>query len=62
MNDDATLMIAVRVKEACIKAAKVGYEDAAILGLCHEGAVEASISAIQTIDVDAIMRELTAKD
>ncbi|MAM57352.1 MAG: acetyltransferase [Salinicola sp.] len=54
--------MAVRVKEACIQAAKAGYEDAAILGLCHEGAVEASVSAIQTIDVDAILRELAAKD
>jgi hypothetical protein len=50
--------IAVAMREACIEAAKDGYERAAISGLCAEGALEAALSAIQMVDVDAVVRKV----
>jgi hypothetical protein len=52
MNENAPLAEAVR--EACIEAALAAYEDAGIAGLCAEGRWEAAISAIQSLDVNAI--------
>lgn len=52
--DDTEREIARRMQEACIAAAIAAYEDAAMSGLCHEGAFEAAISAMQMIDVDDI--------
>ncbi|MCU7865611.1 MAG: acetyltransferase [Candidatus Thiodiazotropha sp. (ex Lucinoma borealis)] len=49
--------IAQVIKDACIKAALEGYEYAAMSGLCHEGAWEAAISAIEMLDVETILHE-----
>lgn len=42
---------AEQVRSACIDAALQGYEDARMSGLCHEGAWENAISAIQLVDL-----------
>lgn len=52
---DEKLRIAEDVRKACIQAALDGYENAAISGLCHEGAWEAAISAIRMVDVETII-------
>jgi len=44
------------VRQACLKAAREGYEQAAMSGLCHEGAVEASLDAIRMLDAEALAR------
>ncbi len=44
-------------REACIRAASAGYENAAMCGLCHEGAWEAAISAIRMLDLENIIKE-----
>ena len=44
-------------REACIRAALSGYENAAMSGQCHEGAWEAAISAIRMLDVENIIKE-----
>ncbi len=44
------------VRQACIEAALDGYEMAAMNGLCHEGAWEAAISAMQTLDMAALVQ------
>ncbi|MEZ5593999.1 MAG: acetyltransferase [Gammaproteobacteria bacterium] len=49
--------LAETIRQACIEAALQGYENAAISGLCHEGAWEAAISAIRMVDVDDVIRE-----
>jgi uncharacterized protein (DUF952 family) len=46
------------IRRACIQAALEGYERAAMDGLCHEGAWEAAISAIQQLDVAALSHDL----
>jgi hypothetical protein len=48
--------LAITIREACVKAALEGYEQAAMDGLCHEGAFEAAVDAIRSLDIDAILR------
>lgn len=50
------LRLARVVRDACIEAAKQGYENAAISGLCEEGALEAALSAIHMLDLEAAIR------
>ena len=42
-----------RVREALIRAALDGYEQAGISGLCDEGRWEAAISAMRRLDLGA---------
>lgn len=49
--------LARKVRDACIEAAREGFQDASISGLCTEGAMEAAISAIQKLDVDTIIQK-----
>jgi len=51
----ATRRLAEAVRNACVEAARRGYEEAAMSGLCHEGAAEASIDAIRMLDIDAVI-------
>jgi len=44
------------IRQACIKAAKEGFVDASISGLCAEGAMEAAISAIQNLDLTKVIK------
>jgi hypothetical protein len=48
--------LAELIRAACIQAALEGYEDAAANGLCHEGAWEAAISAMQQLDLTTILQ------
>jgi hypothetical protein len=45
------------IRNACVQAALDGYQNAAIAGLCHEGAWEAAINAIQMLDLDAVIQQ-----
>lgn len=55
-NSNITMLsIAQHVKSACIEAAIDGYQNAAISGLCHEGATEASISAIRMVNLESLV-------
>ncbi|MDG4584957.1 MAG: acetyltransferase [Candidatus Competibacter sp.] len=47
--------LAEAVRAACIKAALAAYEDGGVLGLCAEGRWEYAISALQQLDVDALI-------
>jgi len=47
--------LAEAVRAACIKAAQQGYEQAAISGLCDEGALEVALDAIRMLDVRAVL-------
>lgn len=48
--------LAEAVRTACLKAAREGYASAALSGLCHEGAVEVSLDAIHSLDLEAVLR------
>ncbi len=53
MTDPQQLAEAVRA--ACIQAALDAYEEGGVLGLCAEGRWEYAISAMQQLDVDALI-------
>ncbi|MEJ2433626.1 MAG: hypothetical protein P8Y53_10870 [Pseudolabrys sp.] len=57
LSKAAGLRIAEAVREACVRQAQQGFEQAAISGLCHEGAVEAAVGAIRMLDLEAVLRE-----
>lgn len=60
-NKQSSLEIAEMVKNACIEAAREGFLDASISGLCSEGAFEAAISAIQQLDVEMVVKKHSSK-
>jgi hypothetical protein len=46
--------MAERIRDALIRAALDGYEQAAIGGLCEEGRWEAAISAMRRLDLSVL--------
>lgn len=48
------------VRAACLKAARNGYEQASMSGLCHAGAMEAALDAMQALDLETMVREVLA--
>lgn len=44
-----------QIRDACINAAKHGFIQASMQGLCAEGAMEAAISSIQMLDLKRIL-------
>jgi len=50
--------IAGAIRDACIQAAMDGYENAAINGLCHDGAWEAAISAMRMLDIEEVLHAI----
>lgn len=55
IGNEMELKIARAVQQACIQAANKAFEDAAISGLCDEGALEAAIGAIEMLDVESLI-------
>lgn len=49
--------IAEKVQESCIQAARDGFTDASMRGLCDEGAMEAAIGAIQSLNLEEIISQ-----
>lgn len=67
MNNNETIPeadkhLARKVRQACIEAAREGYKDASMSGLCAEGAMEAAISAMQKLDVASIIARETPSE
>jgi hypothetical protein len=46
--------LAEAVRRACLTAALEAYEDASVRGLCPDGAWEAAIGAIRTVDLTGL--------
>lgn len=59
MNKD--LELANYISEACIRAAREGFTNASIQGLCQEGAMEAAISAMQSLDLSELIERFKAE-
>ncbi len=55
-NAEKLQQVAEIVRQICIAAAIDGYETAASDGLCHEGAWEAAISAMQTVELVTLIQ------
>ena len=54
-KDREQLKIAERVREACLQAARDGFREASLSGLCHDGAMEAAVGSIQSIKLEEIV-------
>jgi hypothetical protein len=52
---------AKRIRDRCVEAALQAYEDAGIQGLCAEGRWEAAVSALRTVELAPLLRELKAR-
>jgi len=50
--------LAKRIRDACLEAVLQAYEDAGMQGLCAEGRWEAAISALKTVELAPLLREL----
>ncbi|MEX0624888.1 hypothetical protein [Saccharospirillum sp.] len=57
MTEQQARQWAEATRAACKEAAQTAFEEASMLGLCQEGAIEAALSAIEMIDVDAARAE-----
>ena len=55
---EVDLPLAAAVRDACVQAALAAYEDAAMSGLCHEGAWECAVDAIRSLDVERLLATL----
>jgi len=59
MDDKAlpadSLLVAKTVRDACLQAVITAYEDAAMDGLCHEGAWECAVDAVRTLNVEQLL-------
>ncbi len=53
LNSDSILIESVR--EACLDAARLAYEDAGIRGLCADGRWEAALAAIRLLDLSGVL-------
>ncbi len=53
--DHRELKLAEHIRTSCIEAAKEGFLDASMSGLCLDGAIEAAISAIQKLDLTELI-------
>lgn len=53
-SDDAG-RLAQEVREACVRAALDGYEQAGLGGLCAEGRWEMAIDAIRALDLGSVI-------
>jgi len=50
-----TEALAEKIRAACIEAAKEGFMDASISGLCAEGAIEAAIGAMESLNLKTVI-------
>ncbi|HEX8273409.1 MAG TPA: ATP-binding protein [Longimicrobiaceae bacterium] len=57
---ELALRVAEAVRRACVEAAREGFTDASLSGLCAEGAAEVAVDAVRRLDVAALAREAAA--
>jgi hypothetical protein len=58
IDNSAKLIIAEEIRDACIEAAGNGFRDAKMSGLCNDGAIEAAVGAMQSLDLEKMIEEL----
>lgn len=57
MEENREIKLAEKIQTACIEAAREGFQDASMSGLCTEGAMEAAISAIQNLELEKLISD-----
>ncbi len=59
MNEmDAKREFAETIRDACLKAARAGYENAGISGFCEEGRWECALDAVRSLDLEAVINAI----
>ncbi len=58
VKEEEQRRLAQAVREACVRAALEGYEQAGLSGLCDEGRWEMAIDSIRSLDLNALLREI----
>ncbi|MCA1803222.1 MAG: acetyltransferase [Rhodothermaceae bacterium] len=62
LPDRATsIKLAEAIRSECLKAARDAFTDASESGLCEEGAIEAALGAIQSVDTERIISRILNK-
>lgn len=56
MKNDDPAKFAENGRAACIEAAREGFKEASMSGLCTEGAMEMAISAIQNFELEKLIQ------
>ncbi|MDZ7716816.1 MAG: acetyltransferase [Balneolaceae bacterium] len=56
-SDEQLTQLAQEVQDACFEAAKEGFQEASISGLCRDGAIEAALGAIQSLDINKLIKQ-----
>ncbi|MEX0609251.1 MAG: acetyltransferase [Balneolaceae bacterium] len=51
---------AKEIRNTCIKAFKEGFMDASMSGLCEEGALEAAIGSVQSLNLELLVEKITS--
>lgn len=54
--------LATAVRDACVQVALAAYEDAAMSGLCHDGAWECAVDAMRSLKVEQMLAEWQQKE
>ncbi|HEX6982948.1 MAG TPA: acetyltransferase [Balneolaceae bacterium] len=62
MKKPTQIEIAEKVQKASIEAAREGFKEASLSGLCGEGAMEAAIGAIQSLDLKRLVEKNSSKE
>lgn len=57
MEENKKIELAEKIQKACIEAARQGFKDASMSGLCTEGAMEVAISSMQKLDLVKLIEE-----
>ncbi len=59
MNDELNdkYSIGTLIRDRCLEAARRGYEEAALSGLCEEGRIEAALDAIRSLDITKVLNQ-----
>lgn len=57
VQPDDEYLFASLVRDRCLEAARRGYEEAALSGLCEDGRIEMALDAIRSLDMTKIILE-----
>lgn len=56
-----SINLAETIRQICMNAARDGFEEASLAGLCTEGAIDYAVDAIRKIDLNKIIDGLSSQ-
>lgn len=52
---DKEYLLGALVRDRCLEAARCGYEEAALSGLCEQGRIEVALDSIRSVDITKLI-------